>query len=50
MVMRCEICGEDTKTRICIVCGKSVCANHFYLMMAVCADCVNDEVKGKHGR
>ncbi|MDD3420885.1 MAG: hypothetical protein PHS47_01105 [Methanocellales archaeon] len=48
--MRCEICKKETKTRICIVCGKSVCADHFYIMMSVCADCISDGVRGKHER
>ncbi|MDI6640341.1 MAG: hypothetical protein QMC85_02790 [Methanocellales archaeon] len=48
MVMRCEICGKETKTRICIVCGKHVCATHFYPMLTVCADCVSDEMRREH--
>jgi len=40
---RCEICHKKAQTRVCMLCGKRVCASHFYPLLGICTDCVSDE-------
>ncbi len=41
----CEICHKKAQTRVCMLCGKSVCASHFYPLLSACTDCVSDETE-----
>ncbi len=49
---RCEICHKKAQTRVCMLCGKRVCASHFYPLLGICTDCVcvsDERTKGDKG-
>jgi len=43
-MVNCDICGREADLRKCIVCGKSACPNHYYIMLGVCSDCVREDL------
>lgn len=42
-MVKCDICGKDTFTKKCLSCGKNACVSHYYVMMGVCSECIEDE-------
>lgn len=44
---KCQICGENKATSVCIKCGKSVCNSCYFKIIRVCKKCVPPEIAGK---
>gem|GEM_PF-2809024 len=42
-MVKCEICGEETKTHKCVLCNKDVCNTHYHHMIGICSGCVKED-------
>ncbi|WP_143406845.1 hypothetical protein [Methanonatronarchaeum thermophilum] len=48
---KCSICSRDSSdAKECIVCGETVCSNHFRFFMGVCTDCAPEKGVGECGQ
>ncbi len=44
---KCQICGKNKATAVCLKCGKLICNSHFYHILGVCENCLSKETVEK---
>lgn len=40
---RCQVCGKNAATVVCIKCGKSVCNSCYFHIVGLCEKCISKE-------